>query len=266
MQASESFIAPPGRLQPWRYLYRLPLLVAYVAVAFPLLLVALLPGLRGREVGGQRLACVVQRQVSRGLVRVLGMQLTVHGALPEGPFLLVANHISWFDIPLLHALSPLWLVAKADIRGWPLVGAMAAAVGTIFIARGSDASRRQAARRMVALLRKGHFVGLFPEAGIAPERGVKTFHARLFAAAQRAPAPVLPVAIRYWRDGDIHDERVFGPGTGFFGLLISMLGRAPCEGQLLIGTAIEPAGRTRRELAALARQQILELYAHVTPR
>lgn len=266
MQSSESPNAPVARLQPWRYLYRLPLLLGYVVLAFPLLLIALLPGLRGQEIGGERLACVVQRRVSRGLVRVLGMRLTVRGALPDGPFLLVANHISWFDIPLLHALTPLWLVAKADIRGWPLVGSMAAAVGTIFIARGSDASRRQAARRMVALLRKGYFVGLFPEAGIAAGRGVKTFHARLFAAAQRAPAPVLPVAIRYWRDGDIHDERVFGPGTGFLGLLISMLGRAPCEGQLLIGTPIAPDGRTRRELAERARQQVSELYHHVQSR
>lgn len=264
MQASEYTIGPPVPLQPWRYLYRLPLLLGYMAIAFPLLLIALLPGLRARRIGGERLAAVVQRRVARGLVRVLGMRLVVIGRLPEPPFLIAANHISWFDVPLLHSLTPLWLVAKADIRNWPLVGSLAAAVGTIFIARGSDASRRQAARRMVALLRKGYVAGLFPEAGISAARGVSTFHARLFASAQRAPAPVLPVAIRYWRNGDIHDERVFGPGVSFIGLMFAMLGRAPCQGQLIVGRPIDPAGRTRRDLARAAQAQVSEMYANVT--
>jgi len=266
MASSDYLIGAPAPLQPWRYLYRLPLLLAWLLLAVPLLLIALLPGLRTRRLRGRPLAAAVQRAVARVLVRVLGMRLNVIGTLPEPPCLLVANHISWFDIALLHALTPIWLVAKADIRGWPLVGALAAAVGTIFIARGSDASRRKAARRMTALLRRGAVVGVFPEAGISARRGVETFHARLFAAAQRAPAPVLPVAIRYWRDGDIHDERVFGPGSSFFGLMLSMLGRAPCDGQLIVGAPITPEGRTRRELARLSQARITEMYGYAASR
>lgn len=253
-------VAPGVPLQFWRYLYRVPLLLLVVVFGVPLLLLSLLPGLRSIEIGGERLRLRVQRHYARLLVAVLGMRLRIIGEVPSPPFLLVANHISWFDIPVLHALAPLWLVAKDGIRRWPLIGALARAVGTIFIVRGNEASRQRAARRMAALLRHGEVVGVFPEAGISAARGVGRFHARLFGPALRADVPVVPVAIRYWRDGDLHDERVFGPGTSFLGLMLSMLGRAPCEAQLLLGSAIRPAGAARNELARQAELEVRRLY------
>lgn len=253
-------VAPAAPLQFWRYLYRLPQLLLLLVLGLPLLLLSLLPGLRSIVIGGERLRLRVQRLYARLLVAALGMRLRIIGEVPAPPFLLVANHISWFDIPLLHALAPLWLVAKDGIRRWPLVGAVARAVGTIFIVRGNEASRQRAARRMAALLRHGEVVGVFPEAGISAERGVGRFHARLFAPALRADVPVVPVAIRYWRDGDVHDERVFGPGTSFLGLMLSMLGRAPCEAQLLLGSAIHPIGAARNQLARQSEIEVRRLY------
>jgi len=254
-------IAPVGPFQPWRLLLRLPMLLVGCLIGLPLLLATLLPGLRAWHVAGQPVSWRTQRWVARWLVASLGMRLEVRGTLPPAPFLLVSNHISWFDIPLLHTLEPIWLVAKADIRTWPLVGALANAVGTIFIARGSEVSRRRAARRMTALLKRGRCVGVFPEAGISAKLGVDRFHARLFGPAQRAGVPVLPVAIRYWRDGDLHYERVFAPGVSFLGLMMSNLGRPPCIAQVLVGRPIPPQGLGRSELARRARQQIMEMYA-----
>ncbi|MGK7296571.1 MAG: lysophospholipid acyltransferase family protein, partial [Candidatus Wenzhouxiangella sp. M2_3B_020] len=202
----------------------------------------------------------VQRRYARMLVWLLGMRLRVIGEFPEAGGLVVANHISWFDIPLLHALAPMWLVAKDDIRRWPLVGALARAVGTIFIARGNEGSRRRAARRMTALLKRDRLVGVFPEGGIKPERGVGRFHARLLGPAIRADVPIVPVAIRYWRGGDVHDERVFGPGTTFLGLLGSMLGRPACEGQVIIGAPIATRGQPRSLLARRAQDDVRVMY------
>ncbi len=255
--------APAGPFQPWRWLYRVPLLLVATLIGIPILLLALLPGVRQLRLGRNTLGARVQCGYAKMLVRLSGMQLIISGQLPPSPFLVVANHISWFDILLLHALSPIWLVAKADIRQWPLVGWLARAVGTIFIARGNDGSRRRAARRMAALLRRGHNVGIFPEAGISAERGVGRFHARLFGPALRMRAVVVPVAIRYWRGGDIHDERVFAPGIGLPSLVISCLARPPCRAEVLVGGAITAAGRSRSEIARLSRQQVMEMYAHV---
>ncbi|MGB0514658.1 MAG: lysophospholipid acyltransferase family protein, partial [Wenzhouxiangellaceae bacterium] len=178
--------APVGPMQPWRFVYRVPLLLLWMLLLVPMLL-ARLPGLRslgrGRDDSRAPLYSRLQRIVARALMRVLGIRLRVIGELPEPPYLLVANHISWFDIPLLHALAPMWLVSKDGVRRWPLVGFLARSVGTIFITRGDDDSRRRAARRMAALLRRGENVGVFPEGGIIARRGVCRFHARLFAPA-----------------------------------------------------------------------------------
>lgn len=265
-EAPTSAAAPVGPFQPWRYFYRLPLLAVLCLPGVPLLLLSQIPGIRAIPAAGRPLGWRVQRRYARMLVAVLGMRLRVIGELPESPYLLVSNHISWFDIPLLHALQPLWLVSKQSISDWFMVGALARVVGTIFIERGNDASRRKAGRRMTAVLKHGRVVGIFPEGGIRPERGVKRFHARLMAPAVRASVAVLPVAIRYWRDGDVHDERVFGPGTSFGGLLFSMLARPACEGQVIIGKTIPTLGASRSELANLAQAQVIEMYGHKAER
>lgn len=246
----------------WRLALRAPLLLLVALIGLPVLLLALVPGIRSIPVLGQPLALRVQRRYARILVRSLGYRLRIFGDLPDGASLIVANHISGFDIPVLHAVAPLWLVAKHDIRNWPLIGGVARAVGTIFIQRGSEESRRLAARRMSALLRRGQIVGVFPEGGIHPERGVKRFHPRLFGPAIRSGVQVLPVAIRYWRDGDIHDEQVFGAGMNFGGLVVSALGRPVSEVQVMIGTPIATDGQGRNEVAREAQRQVTEMYGH----
>ncbi len=245
--------------QPWRLLWRLPLLLAHIVIGIPLTLISFLPGLRRLPVGGVRLHQWTHRLWSRWMLAVFGIRLRVRGALPAGPCLTVANHISWIDIVLLHALWPMWLVAKAEIRGWPLIGWLASLAGTIFIERGSESSRRRVSRRMTALLKRGERVGIFPEAGISVTAGVGRFHARLFAPAQRARVPVVPVALRYWRQGDLHDIMVFGPGQSFFANVLRLLSQAPCEGQLMIGPAlpIDDGGRSR---AAAQAQEIVKEY------
>jgi lyso-ornithine lipid O-acyltransferase len=35
--------------------------------------------------------------------------------------LLVCNHTSWLDIPVLSALAPVSFVAKLEVGGWPFV-------------------------------------------------------------------------------------------------------------------------------------------------
>ena len=53
----------------------------------------------------------------------------------------VANHGSWLDIFVLNAGSRVYFVSKAEVAGWPVIGRLARAVGTIFIRR----DRRDAA-------------------------------------------------------------------------------------------------------------------------
>ncbi|MET9478203.1 lysophospholipid acyltransferase family protein, partial [Streptomyces sp. NPDC002922] len=74
-----------------------------------------------------------------GVVRAFGVRVRVIGR-PQPPAgeahtgaLVVANHISWLDIPLVAAVLPGRMLAKSEIRRWPVLGALAALGGTLFV-------------------------------------------------------------------------------------------------------------------------------------
>ena len=57
------------------------------------------------------------------LLKLSGIELRVLGAVPpEGPLLLVANHLSWLDIPAIHAAKHCRFVSKSDVKAWPIIG------------------------------------------------------------------------------------------------------------------------------------------------
>jgi 1-acyl-sn-glycerol-3-phosphate acyltransferase len=68
---------------------------------------------------------------AREMLGLMRIELHVSGQPPaRGPILLVANHISWLDILVLHAAGYCRFVSKADIKRWPVVGTLATAAGT----------------------------------------------------------------------------------------------------------------------------------------
>lgn len=85
------------------------------------------------------------RRWTRTVIRLFGVRIEVGGTPPElspgasgaAPcgVLVVANHISWLDIPLVATLFPGRLLAKSDIRRWPVLGLVAALGGTLFVER-----------------------------------------------------------------------------------------------------------------------------------
>jgi 1-acyl-sn-glycerol-3-phosphate acyltransferase len=251
---------PVSSFAAWRLIWRLPLLLLHLLIGIPLTLMSFLPGLRNLPAGGVKLHQRTHRLWSILMLRIFGIRIHITGQLPDGPCLIVANHISWMDIVLLHALWPMRLVAKAEIRDWPVIGALSAQAGTLFIRRGSEASRRRVNRRMAALLKRGERVGIFPEAGIRAEAGVGRFHARLFAAAIRSAVPVVPVAIRYDRDGDLHDVMVFRSGENFFVNLLRLLGQPACRGKLIIGPALVGLEGGRSVLARRSHEIVKSFY------
>jgi 1-acyl-sn-glycerol-3-phosphate acyltransferase len=247
-------------LDPLRLIWRLPLLLIHIVIGIPLVLLSFLPGIRQVPVGSMRLHQWTHRAWSRTMLRIIGCRLRVAGELPEQAGLVVANHITWLDIVVLHAVWPIWLVAKAEIRDWPMVGVLAHLAGTLFIHRGSEASRKRIGRRMTALLKRGEFVGIFPEGGIFPARGVKRFHARLFAPALRAQVPAIPVSIRYQGDDDLHDKLVFATGQTFFGNFLRTLRRAPYEARVVIGEPVLGVVGQRRQLASICNEVVEASY------
>ncbi len=85
------------------------------------------------------------------------------------PLILIANHFSWFDAPLLSVhlpFQPRFLVATESFRN-RIFGALMHFFDCIPIWRGQV--DRRALRRSLQSLEQGKVIGIFPEGGMNPE-------------------------------------------------------------------------------------------------
>ncbi|MBW8313713.1 MAG: 1-acyl-sn-glycerol-3-phosphate acyltransferase, partial [Hydrogenophaga sp.] len=138
------------------------------------------------------------REWSRQMLRIMGVELVVCGTPPaNGPVLLVANHISWLDIVVMNAAQPARFVSKADVKHWPVLGALITGAGTLYIERESRRDAMRVVHQMAERLRAHDTIAVFPEGTTGDGRSLLPFHANLFQAAISANAPVLPVAMTY---------------------------------------------------------------------
>ncbi|MFD7614566.1 lysophospholipid acyltransferase family protein [Streptomyces sp. NPDC059828] len=114
-----------------------------------------------------------------------------------GQGLVVPNHISWLDIPLVAAVLPGRMLAKKEVRRWPVLGPLARFGGTLFV----DRDRLRALPHLVAVmadaLRDGARVIVFPEGSTWCGRTRGRFRNAAFQAALDAGAGVQPVRITY---------------------------------------------------------------------
>ncbi|MGW0627704.1 lysophospholipid acyltransferase family protein [Streptomyces sp. NPDC001984] len=192
----------------------------------------------------------------RAIVRATGVRVTVTGAAaPTGGLLLVANHISWLDIPLLGAVRPARMLAKTEIRQWPVAGALAARSGVLFIERDRLRALPETVARIAGALRDGAAVVAFPEGSTWCGRAHGRFHRAVFQAALDAGVPVQPVRLHYRVDG--------GPATtapAFVGedtLLASMWRVATARGlvaEVEVLPEITPGSHPDRRALARAAQ------------
>ncbi len=124
----------------FRYLYRIPWLLVHLFLGLPLVLLSMLPPWRDWVVCGLPLEQRAVRLWSGGLLRVFGLRVSRSGSPLPGGVLLVANHVSWIDIQMIHSQQMVGFVAKAEIARWPVVGWLAARGQTIFHHRGDTQS------------------------------------------------------------------------------------------------------------------------------
>ncbi|MEB3255271.1 MAG: lysophospholipid acyltransferase family protein [Synechococcaceae cyanobacterium] len=156
----------------------------------------------------------------------------------DGPLVVVANHGSHLDPPLLgHALGrPVAFMAKAELFRVPLLGPLIRACGAYPVSRG--ASDRQAIRTASDRLCEGWATGVFLDGTRQSDGRVNAPQPGAALLAARADAPLLPVAI-------VNSHRALGPhGAG--------LRLVPVH--IRIGTPIPPpASRRREDLDAATR-------------
>ena len=137
--------------------------------------------------------------VGRSALTLMGMPIHVHwrGSLPD-PCIVVANHCSYLDGVVLAATLPprFSFVIKREMDSVPLAGFLLTRIGVHFVARGNRTGSARDALRVIRSAARGSSLAFFPEGTFRPEVGLLRFHTGAFAAAERAGAPLVPLAIR----------------------------------------------------------------------
>ena len=121
----------------------------------------------------------------RQVCRVLGIKLTINGAVVRDcPVLLVSNHTSWLDIPVLSAVAPVSFVAKKEVGSWPFVSALARLQRSVFVDRARRQAAGETAGEITERLKTGDAIVLFAEGTSSDGNRVLPFKTSLFAAVK----------------------------------------------------------------------------------
>jgi len=127
----------------------------------------------------------------RGVAAILGLRVTVHGALtPKRPAVFIANHCSWIDIIALGSVLPGCFVAKADVAKWPFISWIARLGRTVFVSRGKATLERERAG-LEARLAAGDNIILFPEGTTSDGMRILRFQSSFLAIAEAPARPVI---------------------------------------------------------------------------
>lgn len=161
---------------------------------------------------GRPVTPYITQFVCRSAFLLMGIRYHRIGQPMTGAGAVVANHTSWLDIFALNAAKRIYFVSKAEVAGWPGIGWLARATGTVFIAR-----NRQEATAQIEVFRKrlslGHTLLFFPEGTSTDGQQVLPFKPTLFAAffdgALRDTLSIQPVSVIYHApEGE--DVRLYG--------------------------------------------------------
>ncbi|OYU29717.1 MAG: 1-acyl-sn-glycerol-3-phosphate acyltransferase [Comamonadaceae bacterium PBBC2] len=179
----------------------------------------------------------------------------------NGPALIVANHISWLDISVIHAARHCRFVAKSDIRQWPLIGTLATGSGSLYIERTNRKDALRMVKDMADAMKDGDVVAVFPEGTTSDGRNILPFHANLIQSAILADAPVQPMSLKFI--DAVTGEPSFAPCYIGDDTLIGSIWRTLTSPRIIavvhFGEPQSAKGRDRRAWAQDLRQDITRL-------
>ncbi len=144
--------------------------------------------------GARRFPHLYHRAVTRWLdirMNIIGEPVTNRACL------IAANHVSWIDITVLSALTPLSFIAKKEVNSWPGFGTLARLQRTVFIDRDRRQSTGSSRDEMQERLKASETLVLFAEGTSSDGTRVLPFKSAYFAAAESADVVVQPVTLAY---------------------------------------------------------------------
>ena len=199
----------------------------------------------------------LKQRWSRGILETLSIRIEAEQISAPAGCLIVANHVSWLDIFAINSVRPAAFIAKSEVRRWPFIGWMSARNDTIFLLRGSRGHAAEINKEIDTRLTHGQDVAFFPEGMTTDGQQLRPFHGALFQPAIESDAPILPLAVSYH---DSNGERSLAPAyagsTSLLQCFCTILASRTLTIRIRAAHPIAVLGKTRRELADLARNEI----------
>ena len=160
------------------------------------ILVALVPEKK------HKLRANVIHSFGKTLTWTLGIKINQRGQAPKQNAILIANHRSYADIPVLCGISPVVFLAKSEVDSWPIIGFAARKARTVFVDRKDPQSREKSRSLLRNRLEDGFSVLVFSE-GTTTERGtLAPLKPGMFHEAAAAQLPIQLVYIEFAKDED----------------------------------------------------------------
>jgi 1-acyl-sn-glycerol-3-phosphate acyltransferase len=199
-------------------------------------------------------------------LRLLNIEVTIRGMAPKSG-LLTCNHLSYLDIVVLSGAHRQIFLSKAEVRNWPIIGALTRCAGTLFVhrERKSDVAELQTA--FAEVITKGLPLTMFPEGTSSDGSTVLPFFSSFFEPAAKANWPVTPGWIGYRLDegeGNVADDVCYWRDMTFGPHFLKLLSKKKIYATIVFGEAIE-SGLNRKQMAAALHQEVSALAAKNRP-
>jgi len=200
------------------------------------------------------------RRFLGGIAAIAGVALKTRGQRPSGSEFLLANHVSWIDIPAIAATSGAAFVAHDGLAGVPFVHWLCKMNRTVFVARHDRASVRLQVEQVREAVMGAGALAIFPEGTTSDGTGLLAFKSSLLSALDPPPpgVAVQPVLLDY--GAEAADIAWVGAEPGLANFLRILGRRRKVE---LTVHFLEPltgeALANRKTMAAAARAEILSV-------
>jgi 1-acyl-sn-glycerol-3-phosphate acyltransferase len=204
----------------------------------------------------------------RRIISVMGIEVTVTGELPMLGAV-VSNHLSYLDILLYSATRPFIMVAKTEIKGWPLLGRLTAQAGTVYVDRNGGPPTYPAVNRAMAeAYHRGLPVLFFPEGTTTNGEGVLRFRRGLFHSVLNNGVELRTAALRFSISGDnggatIADDVCWWGDAYFAPHIFRCLGLKGLSAHIEFDSG-PVAGKDRFALSENARARVARAYESAT--
>ena len=189
-----------------------------------------------------------------------GTDVRVDGVPASRGTLLLANHVSWLDIPLLAGATGCAFVAKAEVQDHWFLKWIADQNRTIYIDRADRRSLHNQAGALADGLKRRQPLAVFPEGTVGDGGRLLPFKPSLLSAVAPPPEGVVirPVAIDYGAAAPVIGWGTGEPGLKNFFRVLGRKGRMRVTVHLLGAIPPDP---DRKVLARSAHDAIAKVLA-----